>query len=252
MSHSPTYQEDFWQNLRQHTGARIALGKAGSSISTEELLKFQLAHAQARDAVHTSFNRTELIKELKLIHHEAIELNTLAKDRQSYLLRPDWGKVLNDESKAKVRSNASQYDISLIIGDGLSAQAIHRHIPPLFKILIPKLRKLNFSLAPISLVKHARVAISDEIGEALKCRMSIIFIGERPGLSSADSLGIYLTYSPVVGNTDEKRNCISNVRPEGMPYIMAAEKLTYLINESIRKKISGVQLKDDLQISLKK
>lgn len=251
MSDSPTHQEDFWRSLRKHTAARIALGKAGSSITTEELLKFQQAHALARDAVHTPLNEKELLEALQPLQQEIITLHTQAEDRQTYLLRPDWGKKLSDVSRKDLQSSGVASELCLIIGDGLSAQAIHRHIPPLFNILIPKLIDLNISLAPISIVRHARVAVSDEIGAMMKSKMSVIFIGERPGLSAADSLGIYLTYDPVKGNTDEKRNCISNVRPEGMPYVVAAEKLTYLIQESFRRKLSGVKLKDGLQISLK-
>lgn len=251
MSDSPTHQEDFWHSLRKHTAARIALGKAGSSITTQELLKFQQAHALARDAVHTPLDEQELITALQPLQQEIISLHTQAEDRQSYLLRPDCGKQLNDESRKGLRTPSEESDLSLIIGDGLSAQAIHRHIPPLFNILIPKLLELKISLAPISIVRHARVAVSDEIGAMMKSKMAVIFIGERPGLSAADSLGIYLTYHPKKGNTDEKRNCLSNVRPEGMPYVVAAEKLTYLIQESFSRKLSGVKLKDGLQISLK-
>ncbi|MEK6479444.1 ethanolamine ammonia-lyase subunit EutC [Catalinimonas sp. 4WD22] len=251
MSDSPTYKKDFWQSLRKHTAARIALGKAGSSITTQELLKFQQAHALARDAVHTPLDEKALTEALQPLQQEIITLHTQAEDRQTYLLRPDWGKQLSDESRKDLPSPEVESDLSLIIGDGLSAQAIHRHIPPLFKILIPKLKESGFSLAPISIVRHARVAVSDEIGALMRSKLAVIFIGERPGLSAADSLGIYLTYNPEKGNTDEKRNCISNVRPEGMPYVVAAEKLTYLIQESFRRKLSGVKLKDGLQISLK-
>lgn len=250
MDKKSTYAEDFWQELKQHTSARIALGRAGSSITTSELLNFQQAHALARDAVHVPLNESLIINALSDLNLPTILLQTKAADRQSYLLRPDWGKILTEESAIALSEAQSEFDIALIIADGLSAQAIHQHVAPLFSLLIPKLLALNFSLAPVAIVRNGRVAISDEIGEALKSKMSIIFIGERPGLSSPDSLGVYLTYAPTKVNTDEKRNCISNIRPEGMPYVMAAEKITYLIQEAMRRQISGVTLKDNLQISL--
>lgn len=250
MEQVPSIKDDFWQSLKKHTAARIALGKAGSSINTQELLKFQQAHSLACDAVHTPLDEESVLDALKALGQETLQLSSQVEDRQQYLLRPDWGKKLSDESKNQLNTNNQSYDIALIVGDGLSSQAIQKHIAPLFKILLPKLEEKNYQLAPISLVKNARVAISDEIGQLLQCKMAVIFIGERPGLSSADSLGIYLTYAPQVGNTDEKRNCISNVRPEGMPYVVAAEKLSYLIQESFKKELSGVSLKDDLQISL--
>lgn len=250
MEKKDRHEEDFWQELKQHTSARIALGRAGSSVTTRELLNFQQAHALARDAVHTPLDEESVRESLKVFNLPIIHLNTKAADRKSYLLRPDWGKILDEESQKSISEVSSAFDLSLIIADGLSAQAIHQHIASVFALLIPKLQALDFSLAPFTIVKNGRVAVSDEIGEGLKSKMSIIFIGERPGLSSPDSLGIYLTYAPAKGNTDEKRNCISNVRPAGMPYVIATEKLTYLIQEAMRKQISGVKLKDDLQISL--
>ncbi|WPP50678.1 ethanolamine ammonia-lyase subunit EutC [Catalinimonas niigatensis] len=250
MDKKSTYAEDFWQELRRHTSARIALGRAGSSMTTHELLNFQQAHALARDAVHTPLNEALVSNALRDLNLPFILLQTKATDRQSYLLRPDWGKILAEESAKAISETQSEFDIALIVADGLSAQAIHQHIASLFGLLIQKLLALNFSLAPVAIVRNGRVAVSDEIGQALKSKVAIIFIGERPGLSSPDSLGVYLTYAPSKGNTDEKRNCISNIRPEGMPYVMAAEKITYLIQEAMRRQISGVTLKDDLQISL--
>ena len=242
------YTEDYWSNLKEFTSARIALGRAGGSLNTEEQLKLFRAHALARDAVHTSLSTDKLTADLEDHHLQPIVLHTQASTRQEFLLRPDWGRSLRPDAQNKLTEHAAEYDIALIAGDGLSAKAVHAHLPGLFQQLIPKLK--DFRLAPVCLVHQARVAVSDEIGEALNSKMAIIFIGERPGLSASASLGIYLTYQPKKGHTDEKRNCISNVRPEGMPYQVAAEKLVYLINESMRKKLSGVKLKEDLPISL--
>lgn len=243
-----TYTKDYWQDLKEYTSARIALGRAGGSLNTHEQLRLFRAHALARDAVHASMD--EAILQNTLSHHSLsfINLKTQAKDRKQFLLRPDWGRKLERESYNQVVQYHSDYDLSLIIGDGLSAKAIHAHVPGLFDALLPKLS--IYRLSPVTLVQQSRVAVSDEIGEGFGSRLAVIFIGERPGLSASESLGIYLTYHPKKGLTDEKRNCISNVRPEGMPYNVAADKLAYLIGESLRRKLSGVQLKDDLPISL--
>ncbi|MFW5726677.1 MAG: ethanolamine ammonia-lyase subunit EutC [bacterium] len=243
--------QDYWQELQKHTQARIALGRAGSSLSTQALLDFQLAHAQARDAVHKVLEAASLAIECEKYKLGQHILQSRAADRQTYLLRPDLGRRLHEKSKQLLEKSAAGFDLSLIIADGLSANAVSAGIIPLLDLLIPKLMAQAYRLAPLSIVNQGRVAISDEIGSLQKSKLAVIFLGERPGLSAPDSLGIYLTFGPEVGNTDEKRNCISNVRPAGMPYPLAAEKLSYLIKESLRKKISGVALKDDLQISLK-
>lgn len=248
MSEISHFTEDYWQSLKQYTSARIALGRAGGSLSTAEQLRLFRAHARARDAVHAAMNHETLQQALAQYHLPVLALQTQAGSRQEFLLRPDRGRKLSPDSLKTLQTQRGAYDISLIIGDGLSARAIQAHVAGLFSALMPKLQQ--YQLAPICLVQQARVAISDEIGEALNSRLSVIFIGERPGLSAAESLGIYLTYAPRQGKTDETRNCISNVRPEGMPYAVAADKLSYLIQESFRRKLSGVKLKDDLPISL--
>ncbi len=242
------FTKDYWSHLKEFTSARIALGRAGGSLNTEEQLKLFRAHALARDAVNASLSTDKLTKDLGQYQLLSLILRTQASTRQEFLVRPDWGRKLRPEAQHTLAEHAADYDIALIAGDGLSAKAVHAHLPSLFQYLIPKLE--GFRLAPVCFVHQARVAVSDEIGEALNSKMAIIFIGERPGLSASESLGIYLTYQPKRGQTDEKRNCISNVRPEGMLYQVAADKLIYLINESMRKKISGVKLKEDLPISL--
>ena len=248
MSDINYYTKDYWHKLREHTTARIALGRAGGSLNTAEQLKLFQAHAMARDAVHAVMDIELLSRQMEEFGLDTIHLQTEAAEREQYLLRPDWGRKLNSESHDLLQKHQSNSEIALIVGDGLSAKAVNTHIQPLFKELLPKLSA--YRLAAVSLVCQARVAVSDEIGAGLGCQMAVIFLGERPGLSSPDSLGIYLTYAPKPGQTDESRNCISNVRPQGMPYVIAAEKLAYLISEAMRRKISGVSLKDDLQIKL--
>jgi ethanolamine ammonia-lyase small subunit len=245
-------KNDFWQDLKKHTSARIALGRSGGSLSTAEQLKLFQAHAEARDAVNAQMEEDYLIGKIAHLDLNVLQLSTQATDRKTFLLRPDLGRQLNQASRQLLNNSKKDYDISLIVGDGLSARAIHEHVPPFLEILIPKLREKNYQIAPICLVQQARVAVSDDIGHTLNSRVAVILIGERPGLSSPSSLGIYLTYGPKPGQTDEKRNCISNVRPEGLPYPLAAEKLLYLLDEAIRRKISGVTLKDDLQLRLEK
>jgi len=250
MSASNSSQPDFWKSLDRLTPARIALGRAGGSLTSREQLRLLEAHAQARDAVHACLDAPQLNEQLQSLGLETVVLQTRAADRKTFLLRPDWGRKLSTASKDRLGTYPQGHDVGLVIGDGLSATAVHEHAPPLLKRVVPALNKLGFSLAPISLVQQARVAVSDEIGEILGCQLVVILIGERPGLSAPNSLGGYLTYHPRVGTTDEKRNCISNIRPAGLAYELAAQKLLYLIQESIRRKISGVQLKDDQDDSL--
>jgi ethanolamine ammonia-lyase small subunit len=243
--------EDFWKELKKYTSARIGLKRSGSSVGTRQLLEFQLAHAQTKDAVHEEVDFESLEETLTKYKLPIIQLSSLANSKSLYLQRPDFGKVLDEKSEGVLGLLAKKdFDITLVIGDGLSAFAIQNNIEPLFEALIPKLLEQSYNISPISLVRYARVAVGDQIGSGFNSKMVIVFIGERPGLSSPDSLGIYMTYQPVPGLTDEKRNCISNVRIGGLPYILAAEKLIYLINESFRRKLSGVELKDNLYLSL--
>jgi ethanolamine ammonia-lyase small subunit len=244
--------EDFWKELKKYTSARIGLKRSGGSVGTSELLEFQLAHAQAKDAVHEEVDFESLEDVLTRKYHlPVIRLSSLADTKSLYLQRPDLGRMLDSQSVKTLEAfGKNNFDIAIVVGDGLSAFAIQNNIEPLFEALIPKLINQSYSIAPISLVRHARVAVGDQIGSILNCKMVIVFIGERPGLSSPDSLGIYMTYQPEQGLTDEKRNCISNVRIGGLPYILATEKLIYLITESFRRKLSGVELKDDLYLKL--
>jgi ethanolamine ammonia-lyase small subunit len=239
-------QYDSWMLLRQFTQARIALGKTGVSVPASENLQFKIAHAFARDAVHAVLNKTTLVNQLQKFNHPVVLLHSKAIDRQQYLQRPDFGRQLNETSVnlLKKENNNPLYDICINIADGLSATAVNNHAIPLLQTLFPILINQGYTIAPLCVIEQGRVAISDETGQLLNAKISIILIGERPGLSSPDSMGIYLTYNPVVGNTDEQRNCISNIRPEGLNYTAATQKIFHLVKESLRLKISGVQLKD--------
>lgn len=243
-----------WEQLRRLTPARIALGRAGTSLPTAAQLDFQFAHAQARDAVHLPFDRAGLAAQLLALGHEPLLLRSAAGDRHTYLQRPDLGRRLDDESAGLLRQHAAAhaagYDLAIVIADGLSSLAVQRHSLPLLQRLQQPLREAGWSLAPLVLVEQGRVAVADEVAELLRARMVVILIGERPGLSSPDSLGLYFTWAPKVGLTDAYRNCISNVRLEGLSYGLAAQKLLYLMHEAGRRKLSGVNLKDEAVLQL--
>ena len=226
-------------DLRAFTPARVALGRSGHSLPTAEMLRFQLDHARARDAVYQDLNPTWL----ELPH---ILLRSAARDRRTYLRRPDLGRILSEESRAKL--TRGDYDAAVVIADGLSAPAIHRHARALLEIFMPKLAEEGSCLAPLTVVLGGRVAIGDEIGERLGARLVAVLIGERPGLTSPDSLGIYLTWDPRPGRTDAERNCISNVRTAGLSYGVAAQKLLFLMREARARKLSGLGLKEDAKL----
>jgi ethanolamine ammonia-lyase small subunit len=219
-------------DLKAYTPARVALGRTGHSLPTAELLRFQLDHARARDAVYQALDANSLG-----VPH--VVLRSAAPDRATYLRRPDLGRMLADGTKLAHGS----YDAAIVIADGLSATAVHRHAVPLLEALLPRLE--GWALAPLSVVLRGRVAIGDEIGERLGAKQVVVLIGERPGLTSPDSLGIYLTWDPRPGRTDAERNCISNVRTEGIGYDLAAHKLHFLMSEARVRKLSGVGLKED-------
>ncbi|MDJ1500010.1 ethanolamine ammonia-lyase subunit EutC [Xanthocytophaga agilis] len=240
---------DSWKGLRQFTTARIALGHTGHSLPTDVLLAFQADHAQARDAVYSALNAQQLSEDLQQFV-PGILLTSQAQNRQQYLQRPDWGRKLSAVSKQKlIAQNTTENDLSIVIADGLSACAINQHVVPVLSLLIPVLVDKGWTLAPVCIVEQGRVAIADEIGFLQKSRTTLILIGERPGLSSPDSMGAYLTFQPKPGLTDESRNCISNIRPAGLHYPLAAEKIYYLLNQMKIKQISGVNLKDEMELS---
>ncbi|MBB2888403.1 MULTISPECIES: ethanolamine ammonia-lyase subunit EutC [Pseudomonas] len=238
--------------LRRLTPARIALGRTGTSMPTRAQLDFQYAHAQARDAVHLPFDHSALSSQLTERGRESLLLRSAATDRNSYLQRPDLGRKLSDESAQTLRDYSRAHpggvDLAVVVADGLSALAVHRHTLPFLARMEEQTAIEGWSLSPVILVEQGRVAVADEIGELLGAKMVVILIGERPGLSSPDSLGLYFTYNPKVGLTDAYRNCISNVRLEGLSYGMAAHRLLYLMREACRRQLSGVSLKDEAQV----
>ena len=238
-----------WHALRQFTQARIALGRSGVSVPTSAQLAFQLDHARARDAVHLALDAQALAQTLALAGHECITVHSAAPDRQTYLRRPDLGRQLDAASRRTLEQRAPQpCDLALVVADGLSALAIEQNVQPFLELLLARLGQagqVRASLAPIVIATQARVAIGDEIGQCLNARAVVVLIGERPGLSSPDSMGLYLTWAPRVGMLDASRNCISNVRPAGLSYEAAAYTLHYLLSEARKRGSSGLALKDE-------
>ncbi len=215
-------------DLRSFTPARVALGRAGHSLPTRELLRFRLDHARARDAVYEELDPASLG-----IPH--VLLRSAAPDRATYLRRPDLGRQLAPGATLE----RGDYDAAIVIADGLSAPAVHHHAAPLLRALLPLME--DWRLAPLTVVLQGRVAVGDEIGERLGARQVAVLIGERPGLTSPDSLGIYLTWDPRPGRTDAERNCISNVRTEGLSYEIAARQLCLLMGAARVRKLTGVR-----------
>jgi ethanolamine ammonia-lyase small subunit len=236
---------DPWQTLRRFTPARVALGRAGGSLPTRELLAFRLAHARAIDAVHQPFNPAAFGRQLRKFGSiGCICVSSAAQDARTFLLRPDLGRRLSDESRAQLQHQPC--DLVVILADGLSALALERHAIPVLDELLPRLS--GWILAPFVVAHHARVALQDEIGERVGAKLALALIGERPGLVAPDSLGAYLVYGPKIGNTDANRNCISNIRDDGLAPALAAERIFYLLNEARTRRLSGVALKDESEI----
>lgn len=252
MEKPPVDPQNPWLELRRLTPARIALGRTGTSLPTSAQLDFQFAHAQARDAVHLPFDHAGLSAQLRERGRESLLLHSAATDRNSYLQRPDLGRKLSDASAQTLRDYTAAHpggvDLAIVVADGLSALAVHRHTLPFLGRLEEQMAGDGWSVAPVVLVEQGRVAVGDEIGQLLGAKMLVMLIGERPGLSSPDSLGLYFTYNPKIGLTDAYRNCISNVRLEGLSYGMAAHRLLYLMREACRRQLSGVNLKDEAQV----
>ncbi len=249
MSDQHPVTENPWQALRRVTNARIALGRAGDSLPTDALLAFQADHARARDAVHLPFAADVLEAQLAAEGLETVRVQSAAADRATYLKRPDLGRRLSAESRQALEALAAQtatdYDAVFVIADGLSALAVHDHGVPMLLSAAHALSGLGWRLAPIVIAEQGRVALGDEIGAILRAEQTALLIGERPGLSVADSLGIYLTYGPQVGRSDAERNCISNIHRQGLRYPTAQQTLIYLMTQARRRKLTGVELKDD-------
>lgn len=236
---------DPWGDLRIHTQARVALGRTGASLPTNEVLRFGYAHALARDAVHLPLDAEALSTQLQADGWPTLQVHSAAPDRASYLLRPDLGRRLSEASAAVLAEHADplRCDLLFVAGDGLSSLAVSRHVAPMLASLRGQM-PADWRLGPVVIASQARVALGDPIGELLRARLVVMLIGERPGLSSPDSLGLYLTWAPRSGRNDAERNCISNVRPEGLNYDLAARKLIWLCTQALRLQLTGVQLKD--------
>ncbi len=235
-----------WPGLRALTAARIGLARSGASLGTGPLLDFRLAHARARDAVHAPLDEAALLAALPA---PALVVSSQAPDRRTYLMRPDLGRCLSPSAAAVLAPCAAAYELAIVLGDGLSAQALQRHAAPLLRALLPALA--GWVLAPLVLVHGARVAVGDAVAAGLGAGAVLVLVGERPGLSAPDSLGAYLTWAPGApgargaGTTDADRNCVSNIRPEGLPYAEAAYRLHHLLERMRAAGMSGVGLKDE-------
>jgi ethanolamine ammonia-lyase small subunit len=255
MSDNAPVSSSLATRLRALTPARVGLGRTGVSQQISDILAFQLSHAKARDAVHARLQVNSLsgalAEALRSSAHQAVpilHLHSAAPDRATYLQRPDLGRILDEPSRSMLTDStiSTACDLAIIIADGLSALAVECHAIPLLKELLPHLQSRH--LAPISIVEQGRVAIGDEIGLASSAQISIVLIGERPGLSSPDSLGVYITWQPRPGRADAERNCISNIRVEGLSYAEAAAQLALYLAEARRRQLTGVALKPDAHL----
>jgi ethanolamine ammonia-lyase small subunit len=239
----PSHSLERWQDL---TPARVGLGRTGASLPTKALLDFTLDHARARDAVHAGFDRAGIISGLRGLGLEALEVGSEASNRQDYLRRPDLGRTLDRDSRQIVASagNGSS-GLAIVVGDGLSPAAVNAHAVALVRSLVPRLAVDGIDIGHALVASGARVALGDEIGAILGARMTVMLIGERPGLSAPDSLGAYLTFAPRPGRTDAERNCVSNIHGAGLGYEEAAFRIAWLIREGLARKMTGVALKDE-------
>lgn len=238
---------DPWSALRRFTPARIGLGRTGVSAKTKDVLDFGWAHAMAQDAIHRPFDTQGMTERLKARNWPVLSVSSQARDRATFLMRPDLGRRLNEAGVATLEGAAKAAptpDIAFVIADGLSSLAIERYAADLLDHTRPLLTGRR-AIAPIIIATQARVALGDEIATLLGARLVVVLIGERPGLSSADSLGTYLTYAPEIGTMDAARNCLSNIRAEGLPIPAAAAKLAWFIDQALARQLSGIALKDE-------
>jgi len=245
---NPSTVSNPWAVLRRHTPARIALGRSGISQPTEPHLAFQVAHAQARDAVYRPLDGNAMVDALAAAGFASLLVHSAAIDREAYLQRPDLGRQLDAHSAALLQgSGNTACDLAIVIADGLSALAIERHALAFLSQLRPLLAEdpAGWRLTPVVVALQARVALGDPVGALLGARLVVVLIGERPGLSSPDSMGLYLTWAPRPGRTDAERNCISNVRPEGLSIPDAAARAAWLMRAARARALTGVGLKDE-------
>jgi ethanolamine ammonia-lyase small subunit len=232
-----------WDALRRLTAARIGLKRSGASLATAPLLEFQLAHARARDAVHQALDTRQLEKDLTGLGLPILTVDSRAKDRPQFLMRPDLGRQLSPETEGTLATKKGTYDIAFVISDGLSASAAQKHAGPLLAEIIPALKDCR--LAPLVIVRLGRVGAGDAVAAALNATSVVILLGERPGLTAPDSLGAYLTWKPRPGTTEADRNCVSNIRPEGVRYADAGRTIVHLLRAMRAGGASGIALKDD-------
>ena len=245
---SAASRPDSWVALTRFTRARIALGRAGASWRTETLLNFRLAHAQARDAVCRPFDPDSVEQQLRSLGYETTRLTTEAHARDVFLKRPDLGRKLSEESRELLAQNAaawSRRNLVVLVSDGLSGLAAETQAAPLLAKLLPLLTEAGWTICPIFVVPYARVKLQDEIGGLLKTQHALALLGERPGLGSPDSLGAYFTFEPGLDKTDADRNCVSNIRAQGLPPEEAAKKIAQLLLCSQAQGCSGIKLKED-------
>ncbi len=244
--HSPQHlDDDFWMSLRRLTAARIGLPRSGASLATAPLLDLKLAHSRARDAVLEPLDSARLAADLAGLSDPVLSVETTAEQRLQYLMRPDLGRQLNAQAEATLKPHAGQWDIVFVVADGLSARAVQAHALPVLSYVIRPLGIKGWQIAPLVIVRHGRVGIGDAVATVLGATCVAMLIGERPGLSAADSMGAYLTWRPHAQTTDADRNCISNVRPEGIGYADAARKIAHILFAMRDLGYSGVRLKDD-------
>jgi ethanolamine ammonia-lyase small subunit len=237
--------EALWTHLRSLTAARIGLKRTGAALATGPLLDFKLAHACARDAVRELLDEPRLIADIAALGLPVLAVASAAEDRQRYLMRPDLGRRLAPGAEATLAPHGSGFDVVFVVADGLSARAVQTHAKPVLAEVLARLRAEGLRIAPLVIARHGRVAIGDEIATALCADCVVVLIGERPGLTAPDSMGAYLTWQPSLRTTDADRNCVSNIRPEGIGYSDAAFKLAYMLRSIRAGRLSGVQLKDD-------
>jgi ethanolamine ammonia-lyase small subunit len=243
---SPVSSPSSLERLRELTPARVALGLAGASLPTRALLQFSLDHARARDAVHAALDVERLMQGCGDLGLGATLVSSRARERAVYLARPDLGRLLDEDSERRLaRIGNTEIGLVIVIGDGLSAAAVNVHAIALLRRLLPLLAADAIEIGQAIIAVNARVALADQIGSILKARMAVVLIGERPGLSAADSLGAYLTFDPKVGTTDEKRNCVSNIHGAGLGYDEAAHRIGWLIREGLARGLTGIALKDE-------
>jgi ethanolamine ammonia-lyase small subunit len=234
-----------WTSLRGLTAARIGLARAGASLATTPRLDVRLAHARARDAVHEPLDSARLAGDIAALGYPVLQAASAAEDRQHHLMRPDLGRRLSPDSEVALAQHAAAYDIAFVVADGLSARAVQAHAAPVLAATLPVLRTEGWRIAPCVVVRHGRVALGDAVASRLGAGCGVVLIGERPGLTAPDSMGAYLTWQPHAQTTDADRNCLSNIRPDGIDYPDAAFKLQHLLRAMRTRRVSGVALKDD-------